>query len=82
MVDMKRWYKCTDQNPKQKGKYLLMVGVRSKVAGHTVIGVIEAYWTGREWDVDNSYALFQWKHIKPGEINKYPDFEKNRRIGA
>ena len=82
MVDMKRWYKCADQNPKQKGIYLLMVGVRSKIAGHTIIGVVEAEWTGQKWNINDNYATFQWKYRKPGEINKYPDFEKNRRISA
>ena len=82
MVDMKRWYKCNEQNPKQKGQYLLMVGVRSKAGGHTIIGVIEADWTGKKWDVNNNYVLFQWKYKKQGEINKYPNFEENRRIGA
>ena len=83
MVDTNRWYNCADENPKKKGKYLLMVGNRNRAAGYTELGIMESFWNGYTWGINDSYVVCKWKHMKPGEIDKYPDFEKNsRRIGA
>lgn len=77
MVDITKWYECIKEQPTKKGKYLLMVGVRDRLAGHTNTGIIEAFWNGQAWDVRPSYVTFKWKYIKPGEKDKYPDFERN-----
>lgn len=79
MIDINRWYECRYEKPKKRGKYLLLVGIRNKQTGHTDIGVIESFWNGQSWATKDSYALLKWKYIKPGEIDKYPDFEKNNR---
>lgn len=80
MVDINRWFECKYDNPDKKGKYLLMIGLVNRMAGHTNTGIIEAYWDGKTWVVSNrNYVFFKWKYIRPGEIDKYPNFEKNNR---
>lgn len=79
MVDINRWYRCSVENPEKKGKYLLLVGIPNRRAGYTDLGVIEAVWNGKTWNVDERYSLCQWKYKKPGEIDKYPNFEDNLR---
>lgn len=79
MVDLNRWYECRYEKPKNKGKYLLLVGITDKVTGYSNIGVIEAWWNGKTWNVKDNYSRIKWKYMRPGEINKYPDFEKNNQ---
>lgn len=79
MTDINRWYECKYENPKKKGKYLLMVGIRNKIAGYTELGIIESFWNGYEWGVKDSFVVCKWKYMKPGELDKYPNFEKNLR---
>lgn len=73
------WYDCKNKKPTKKGMYLLMVGSRNSYVGYTELGVIEAFWNGTEWGVNDTYALFKWRHYSSGEINRYPDFETNNR---
>lgn len=79
MIDINRWYVCNELQPKRKGKYLLMVGIRNQTSGHTDIGIIESYWNGHVWNANDLYIRYKWKYIQPGDIKKYPDFEKNNR---
>ena len=40
MLDINRWFMCNEEQPKNKGKYLLMVGIRDKQSGYLNIGII------------------------------------------
>lgn len=79
MVDIKRWYNFINEKPNKKGKYLVLVGLPNKMAGYTELGIVESVWNGNRWDVDPNYIICKWKYKKPGEIDKYPDFNKNVR---
>jgi len=79
MVDISRWYECVNEDPKKRGKYLLLVGLRDKQSGATNIGIIESFWNGHAWDCKEEYIPMKWRYNKPNEICKYPDFEKNNR---
>lgn len=79
MANLNTWNDCRNIKPKKKGTYLLMVGVRNSYIGYTEIGIIDAFWNGIDWGVNEKYALFKWKKACPGEIDKYPDFETNNR---
>lgn len=83
MIDINKWYTCKSESPKKKGKYLLLVGTRTKSAIHTDIGIVEAHWNGKIWEVDSEYSKIKWKYIKPGEIDSYPDYSEfleNRKL--
>lgn len=77
MVDINRWYYCKDRKPEKRGVYLLMVSIANRKAGFSNIGIIKAYWNGKAWNIEDKYSACQWKYMKPGEIDKYPDFMKN-----
>lgn len=79
MLDINRWFMCNEEQPKNKGRYLLMVGIRDKQSGYLNIGIIESNWNGHEWAVADNHICYKWKYMKPDEIKKYPDFIKNNR---
>lgn len=79
MVDINRWYDSKLESPKNKGKYLLLVSVADRLTGHSNIGVIESLWNGKAWSIKEEYRVIKWKYSRPGEINKYPDFERNNQ---
>lgn len=77
MVDINRWFECITEQPSKKGKYLLMVGLKDRTSGCYELGVVESFWNGKNWDVHPLYSRCKWKYRKPGEIEKYPDFNNN-----
>lgn len=79
MIDINRWFMCNEEQPKNKGRYLLMIGIRDKQSGHLNIGIIESNWNGHEWAVGDNHICYKWKYMKRDEIKKYPDFIKNNR---
>lgn len=79
MKDIDRWKICSNEEPPRRGRYLLLVGKPIGNAGYFQTGVIECLWNGKVWDTIEDFAKISWKYIKPGDIDKYPDFEKTIR---
>ena len=69
LVDINKWHKAND-NPKKKGRYLLMIGVRQ--LGHLNISVTECNWNKKNgWNLPEGVVSMKWKYITEADKKKY-----------
>lgn len=60
MVDIYKWYRCTEDKPPRKGEYLLLVGTKT-IFGFHHTKIVLSKWNGHCWNVEGSHI--RWAYI-------------------